>query len=171
LTAGYDAATGKCKFGGFDEFRTYYYTEANYAYYPEYGCFVETNVGYPGGKNLSCSTPVGGEWGGRGPTLSEKGKPKPLWQNSWMCMSLLAGSNGLVAARETTALAAAKYTTTPPVLAPRTFALTALKIEDGTTLWEEALPATPVKDAIAMDHAKHLFVSLADGSVMCWAGE
>jgi hypothetical protein len=44
-------------------------------------------------------------------------------------------------------------------------------LDDGATLWEQKLPASPVKDAIALDHAGRVFVSLVDGRIICFGAE
>ena len=47
--------------------------------------------------------------------------------------------------------------------------LAALRIEDGTPLWREQLPAPVVKGGTAVDHKARIVVSLEDGRILCFA--
>lgn len=128
---------------------------------PEYGSNASIDVTYPDGKRLINSSPRNG--GGEGPILfpprvDAQSKPVPIWKKNWNCMGVVAAVDGIWVARETTV----------PDAAQRTFALTAVKLEDGSILWEQPLPASPVKNAIAMDSVGRLFVSLIDGRILCF---
>ena len=50
-------------------------------------------------------------------------------------------------------------------------AVTALSLPDGKTLWNRRLPAKPTDWPMAVDRAGRIFVSLADGRVVCLAGQ
>ena len=47
--------------------------------------------------------------------------------------------------------------------------LAAVGIDDGSLVWRQSLPAAVVKGGTAMDHKARIFVSLADGRILCFA--
>ena len=44
------------------------------------------------------------------------------------------------------------------------------KLEDGTALWEAAVPGKPVTNGLSVDRDGHILLALRDGRVVCWAG-
>jgi hypothetical protein len=46
--------------------------------------------------------------------------------------------------------------------------LTAIRLQDGSSLWEENLPAAPVKGGLASDHQGRILISLSDGRISCY---
>jgi outer membrane protein assembly factor BamB len=48
------------------------------------------------------------------------------------------------------------------------FGLTALRIEDGMELWQQGIPAAPVRDGLALDSKGRVFVALEDGRILCF---
>ncbi|MHB9077795.1 MAG: hypothetical protein ACYC3X_09895 [Pirellulaceae bacterium] len=49
--------------------------------------------------------------------------------------------------------------------------LSALRLSDGSLLWQKSLPALPVKGGLAIDHRKRTVVTLEDGKVLCFAAD
>jgi outer membrane protein assembly factor BamB len=47
--------------------------------------------------------------------------------------------------------------------------LSALRLSDGSRLWQKSLPALPVKGGLAIDQHKRIVVTLEDGEVLCFA--
>ena len=47
--------------------------------------------------------------------------------------------------------------------------LTAISLQDGSLLWQEKLPAAPVKGGLACDQQGRVLVSLSDGRILCLA--
>jgi hypothetical protein len=53
---------------------------------------------------------------------------------------------------------------------PVNWFLGALKLDDGSTLWQTPLPAEPVTGAMTVDRDGRILLALRDGRVVCWAG-
>ena len=47
------------------------------------------------------------------------------------------------------------------------YAVTALSLEDGQSLWSEALPAKPVFSGLALDAGGRVHVATEEGDVVC----
>jgi len=93
------------------------------------------------------------------PDAPKRAKPEMLWDKKWMCRSFIVGSDVFIAAGRSE-------------FAPKDgYDLCAAKIGDGSKVWSQPLPARPVKWGTAMDGNGRIFVSLDDGSVLCFAPE
>jgi len=155
---------------------------AFYPYYPRHGRYMSLNHRLAGGRLLNyaadysgalhCTlalfgpTPPGAA--GLGPQWrilprreEPKAKPPVLWERKSP-----EKFNSFVVAPETL-LAAGEIASGPT---PGAF-LVALRIEDGTQLWREQLPAPVVKGGMAVDHKARIVVSLEDGRVLCFAAQ
>lgn len=51
---------------------------------------------------------------------------------------------------------------------PRNWRIKLFKLEDGSMMWEEALPCEPIRDAIAIDREGRIIICLSDGSIVCY---
>jgi outer membrane protein assembly factor BamB len=49
--------------------------------------------------------------------------------------------------------------------------LWALRLSDGKPLWQQSLPALPVKAGLAMDHRQRIVATLENGEVLCFAAD
>ncbi|MHB0958999.1 MAG: outer membrane protein assembly factor BamB family protein [Pirellulaceae bacterium] len=47
--------------------------------------------------------------------------------------------------------------------------LSAMRLSDGSLLWQKSLPALPVKGGLAIDQSKHIVATLENGEVLCFA--
>jgi outer membrane protein assembly factor BamB len=46
----------------------------------------------------------------------------------------------------------------------------AIAIEDGRTVWQNALASPAVKNGLAIDGSGRIYVSLRDGTIVCLSG-
>jgi hypothetical protein len=154
------------------QFRT-----AFYPYYPEYGkyvsleytcsdgCTLEHDASYEGSvfTNLALHEPL--PPGTRQPRkeasrwIQRRGgeAPKTLWQdtqNRRFTSFVVSGDRLLVAGH--------------PDASPGESFLAAIKIKDGTVLWQQSLPANAVKGGTAIDRQGRIFVALENGQLTCF---
>ncbi len=173
-TARYDLKTGKCRNQPWDNLNSRFHT-AFYPYYPVYGKYLSLDYTFPDRKsliydasyegsrfsNLALFEPLppgaqepwkpASRWGRRNPPS----KRKAVWQdNSGRRYTGFAASPHI--------LLAAGHARSKPILA-------AIDIKDGSTVWQQELPATPVKGGVAVDHGGRIVVSLEGGQVLCFA--
>jgi hypothetical protein len=92
-------------------------------------------------------------WGRRNPQT----KRKAVWRDS-------SPRRYTAFAVSPDVLLAAGQTQSKPVLA-------AIEIRDGKTIWQQNLPATPVKGGVAVDHAGRIAIALEGGQVLCFVAE
>lgn len=172
-TARFDLATGQCLNEPIDEVASRAAT-AYYVYYPEYGQFTPLEYDLTDGRTLSYQVLYEGsrhaaltmlkplQAGANVPVpnwrLQLDPNAKPLRESVWRQSparkfnAFVVAPNLLLAAGQEGAQAF----------------LTAVRLENGTTFWEEKLPAAPVKGGLASDHAGRILVSLSDGQIRCY---
>ncbi len=175
-TARYDLQTLACLNAPQTQVSSQFRT-AFYPYYPEYGkyvsldytcqdgCFLNHNASYEGSvfTNLSLQEPLppgtelprqeAARW-----IIRRGGKPPAtVWQDK-----ADRRFNGFVVSPAR--LLAAGH----PDEHPDEAFLVAMNIKDGADLWLYALPAPAVKGGIAMDHKRNIYVSLENGSLLCF---
>lgn len=164
-TARYDLATGKCLNEPYHGVNSTFAT-AFYAYFPEYAQYQWLGHGYRGGKLLNYNVSYEGSQHGHlallGPEqkTDEKSQRPTLWQDR-------TGTryHGFVVTPEVL-LAAGTRTFNGTVKST----LSAIKIEDGTVIWQEELPAPAVKGGLTLDNRQRIIVTLTDGKVLCFSG-
>jgi outer membrane protein assembly factor BamB len=177
--ARYDLKTGRCTSPPNERAASPFRT-AFYPYYPEHGQYVVLDHTLADGRTLSYASDHSGAlhttlalFGPLPPgakklapnwrILPRRGAPAPkreiLWEHAKG-----AKYNGFVVA-PATILAAGQR---PSGDSAHPF-LAALRIDDGSELWREPLPAAAVKGGVAMDHAGRITVSLEDGRIVCFA--
>lgn len=172
-TARFDLQTGKCLNEPKSQVGSSHRT-AYHAYYPEYGQFLSLELDLPDGRTLSYQylfdRDVQAPLAMIHPLPPGDPAPRPGWRLSLRKGQKLpreiawqrpAGQkfNAFVVSPETV-LAAGQE-------GPRSF-LQALLLRDGSVLWEEELPARPVRGGLATDTRGRLYVSLADGRVLAY---
>ncbi len=176
-TARYDLQTLKClntpQAQVSSQFRT-----AFYPYYPSYGkyvsldhtcqdgCLLSHDASYEGSlfTNLSLQEPLP-----PGMTLPRKEAarwlrrrgdqaPKTLWKDN----DDLRFTGFVVAPTQLLATGHAERR-------PDQAFLQVATIKDGQTIWKEPLPALTVKGGVAVDHRDHIYVTLENGEMICFA--
>jgi outer membrane protein assembly factor BamB len=97
------------------------------------------------------------------PQASQQGGAKPRWQaqplNRIFAVALTSQAIVLAGLRDSQ----------PPAEPPQAHVV-ALSVKDGTTRWEQPLPAAPVPWGVLVDRAGRVVVSLQDGGLVCLAG-
>ncbi|MFC1758667.1 PQQ-binding-like beta-propeller repeat protein, partial [Planctomycetota bacterium] len=176
-TARYDLKTLECLNSPknsqvHSEFRT-----AFYSYYPEYGKYVSIDYTFENGCNLVQDASYEGNQFSElalhealPPGVDKPRKeaarwiqrrggtaPEVLWrdQNRRRSTSYIVSKNHLVLGCH-------------PDGVPNKPSLVLLDIEDGSKIWEQTLPALPVKGGTAIDHKGRIFVSLENGKLCCF---
>jgi len=99
--------------------------------------------------------------GGRITRLAPQPKAKPLWESNHF-------EHAAAVALGTNAVVVAGRLPKPDGPAERQYAVVALGIADGRTLWSRPLPAMPVPWGLALDHAGRIFVAAEGGRVLCF---
>ncbi|HUT34138.1 MAG TPA: PQQ-binding-like beta-propeller repeat protein [Planctomycetota bacterium] len=173
-TARYDLKTGKCLNDPQHQIGSRTAT-AYYAYYPEYGQFTPLEHDLPDGRTLSYQVLYEGsrqaalamlrplKQGAAAPPpnwrLRLKGDATPPRQTAWHLPqgrkfnAFIVAPNLLLAAGQEGSQAF----------------LAAIRLQDGSLLWEEKLPAPAVKGGLASDHQGRILLSLSDGRTVCFA--
>ncbi len=177
-TARYDLKTGKCLNKPLPVLRSTAAT-AFYAYYPEYGKYLNLRHELPEQRTLAYLASYDGARFSQlallGPPSTATDTPKrpaarlsdrpnvrpsrkPVWQHKPgpRCTSFIVGPDVVVAGG---------HAGPDPNMA----FMYATSIADGTVLWRIQLPATPVKGGMAIDHRQRLVISLEDGSIVCFS--
>jgi outer membrane protein assembly factor BamB len=175
--ARYDLRTGQCLNEPRLEVTSQYQT-AFYPYYPFYAKYVPLFHTFPDGRSVFYNPSYDGS------------QPEPL--------AVLAPADPGAAAKprqrrrdgETGPQRSPLWQTPEPrlftafVLTPDTLlaagpaphgdgsaTLSALRLSDGSALWELPLPALPVKAGLALDHRKRIVATLENGDVLCFAAD
>lgn len=163
-TASFDQKTGELRSRILSGDRTLFYP-----YFPEYGQYAAVNRPWPDGRKLYCNgrtpilvmqtvpKPAPPPAAGDGPPRKPASAPIPeLWRVSgrWF-NSLIIGPDAVLAAGTNSGKRPSEY-----------FAA-AMKLQDGSDIWYEKLPAPVVKGGTAVDHAGRILIALADGRVIC----
>ncbi|MGI9473302.1 MAG: PQQ-binding-like beta-propeller repeat protein [Rubripirellula sp.] len=174
-TARYDLQSLRClntpKAQVNSQFRT-----AFYAYYPDYGKYVSLDYQCGDGCSLSHDASYEGSQFvnlARHPA-TPPGTPKPVKEAArWV------RRGGKVPATVWTDKANRRFTgfavndqrllaTGHPDTQPNKSFLVSMDTTDGTDQWIAPLPANAVKGGIAMDHASRIYVTLEDGTLLCF---
>ena len=178
-TALYDLATGKCLNRPNDRAASTFHTSF-YAYFPQYGKYMSLAHTFPDGRSLVYDASYEGSrhsnlalFGPLPPGAKEPRKPESrwmghrrpggpkravLWQQAGRRFnSFIVAPNVLLTAGHTVGKAGGKHF------------LAAVKIQDGSPLWEQPLPGPVVKGGTAIDHQGRILVSLENGQVLCFA--
>ena len=177
-TARFDLKTLECRNEPKHDITSQYRT-AFYPWYPEYGKYVSLDYTCPDGNvlchdasyegslfgNLSLETPLPA--GTKGVIkkdvarefLRRRGKaPQPtrIWRDeeNRRFTSFCVSDDLLIATGHVDQSSSEPF-------------IMAIKVSDGSTLWEYALPSQAVKAGIAVDSQGHLFVALEDGQLLC----
>ncbi len=161
--AQYDLATGKCLNEPYHGVNSSYAT-AFYAYFPDYAQYQWLGHGYHGGKLLNYNVSYEGSQHGHlallGPaqTVNDKPQRPTLWQDKTGTRyhAFVVTPEILLAAGD------------QPLNGSTRFTLSAIKIADGTVLWQKELPAPAVKGGLTLDDQQRILVTLTDGRVMCF---
>jgi len=135
-------------------------------YYPAYGGYAPLKHTLADGRTLRYD--VGYEGSRRsGPKLFDPvppgerppRRPKPKWGagNRWDCRSFIVAPDALIVAGRI------------QLKQEMAEGLAALDLKDGSQLWAQKLPATPVKWGTAVDRRGRILVSLTDGQILCLA--
>ncbi|MEO1999711.1 MAG: PQQ-binding-like beta-propeller repeat protein, partial [Planctomycetaceae bacterium] len=117
-------------------------------------------------------------------TKDDKGQPVSTWETGGFYETmglaltpqavLVVGQIGALPSQTGAATdpAPSKDQSTPdrPLQKPQP-AIAALDPSNGKTLWSHALPAPPTRWGLAVDHKARVIVTLADGRIVCLAGE
>jgi outer membrane protein assembly factor BamB len=177
-TARYDLQTGKCLNPPRDVPTSQFHT-AFYPYFPEYGKFVSLDHLLPDGKSLIYDASYEGsvhsrlalfeplppgasrprKEASRWYSIRRRGQgPKAVWQDrsGRAFGSFVVGSEVVVAAGQDKPEAEAEKF------------LTAIRIQDGSSIWRERLPAAVVKNGLTVDSAGRIFVTLDSGKLLCF---
>ena len=164
-TAEFDLKTGKCLTKPVARARA----TSRTAFAPYFGRFAGVSpvrCELPDGKLLAANSWNVGV-GLFGPALPDAPKtPRPrgpnrktLWQKRrWTVQAVVVAGDSVLAAARTNTSRGGKSV------------LAALKLADGSDLWQHPLEAQAARDGIAVDHQGRILVSLADGRVLCLAG-
>ena len=176
--ARYDLATGKCLNEPSDVPRSTFHTAFG-AYFPDYGKYVSIDSTLADGRTLSYDATYEGGWHGNlmllpavapgarrpakpisrwGVQRRQREKTQPVWQHppGRRFNSFIVADGVLVAAGHTGLDGA------------DTSFLAAVRLEDGSPLWLEALPGPVVKGGTAVNHQGRILVSLEDGQVLAF---
>ncbi len=176
--ARYDLQSGGCLNRVSDRVGSQFHT-AFWAYYPDYAKYVPLDYTLPDGRTLRYDVTYEGSMQrplallaplapgqkeprvpiSRWPFRGKRSPRKAVWQDRTG-----ARYHGFIVTPEV--LVAAGQT--GPVDSPDCF-LAALRIDDGSVVWKEKLPAQPVRHAVATDAQGRIYVSLVDGSLRCFA--
>jgi outer membrane protein assembly factor BamB len=173
--ARYELATGKCLNTPADGPRSAFAT-AFEAHYPEYGQYMSLEHTFGDGTTLSCQTAYDGARGsslGLFQPLRPGQRPPPNWR--------LGAGRGQPFGRENIwdhrgSLLLNAFIVTPDVALlatrerPANAGLTAVRVRDGSEVWQLELPAPAVRGGLAMDGGGRIFASLQDGTVLCLLG-
>jgi outer membrane protein assembly factor BamB len=176
-TARYDLGSLECLNAPKNQVHSEYRT-AFYPYYPEYGKYVSVDFTRHDGSSLIHDASYEGNQftdlalhealppGVEKPRqeaarwIRRRGgsAPKVLWQDQHKrrITSYVVSDDRLLLACHTDGVPEKPY-------------LVLINIEDGTDIWQQSLPALPVKGGTAIDHAGRIFVSLENGQLCCFA--
>ncbi len=182
-TARYDLETGRCLNEPYDQPNARFHT-AFYSYFPLYGQYLVLGHTLADGRSLVYDVTYEGSQqaplvllGPRPAGARElykpvsrwpmrrvrRGQPRPkvLWQDrsGRRFNSFIVAGDTLLAASQSG----------PPAPEATSFALSAMKIDDGTTVWSETLPAPVVKAGTAVDPSGRIVAALETGQIVCFA--
>ncbi|MFQ5808442.1 MAG: PQQ-binding-like beta-propeller repeat protein [Armatimonadota bacterium] len=173
--ARYDLATGNCRNAPATAPRSTVAT-AFEAHYPEYGQYMSLDHTFADGSTLSCQN----TYDGAGSSSLALFRPLPPGQTPPPNWRIRRG-RGQPFQRESiwdrrgrVLLNAFIVTPDAALLATRgrsgDAGLTAVRVKDGSDLWEMELAAPAVRGGLAIDGSGRIFASLQDGTVLCLVG-
>jgi outer membrane protein assembly factor BamB len=177
----FDAKTGKCLNDPVHALGSRNPT-AFYAHYPEYGQYVALDYTLPDGRTLSYEPLYDGSRHAPlallRPVPAGQQPPPPGWRLAWRRPNDPPKPAREAVWTDPSLRQFNAFVVTPSVLlaagqgAPGSGVkpfVVALAIEDGAEVWRHDLPVPPVKGGLAVDHTGRVFVSLADGRLLCLA--
>jgi outer membrane protein assembly factor BamB len=180
--ASYDLGTGEfnSKMARAHQWFQRYLFTPYYPYFPNYGQYregVEEHM-FPDGRKLSLKGPMIGdelpllemypapkpvEPAPKGTKPSPSGRPVPTWQILGRYFNqLILGPQAIVVAGTQVPL---RVPGKPSPKPPFDQFLAAMKLDDGTDIWNEKLPGQVVRGGVSLDHTGRIFVALEDGQV------
>jgi outer membrane protein assembly factor BamB len=173
--ARYELATGRCLNGPHDAPFSAFHT-AYYAYFPDYGRYASLEATLPDGRLLAHDSSYEGSWQSALAMLpagtQEEHKPLSRWGLQWRRGAPPAALWRLPAERRFSAfivgaelLLAAEHSGADP---QDHWSLVAIRLQDGTEAWREALPAAVVRGGLATAAGGRIIVTLEDGQVICF---
>ena len=176
-TARYDLKTGKCLNTPHEGLNSRFHT-AFYAYFPEYAQYESVTRGYPDGTLLRYNASYEGSQhtnlalmgsiikdaqapARRTERPADRRRRQPQRKAIWQDRSGTRFKGFVIT--DDILLAAGVRGAADNV----TSSLTAIRIEDGTSLWRKELTAPVVKAGIAIDSERHIIAVLENGTVVC----
>lgn len=174
--ARYDLGNGRCLNPPDTNTRSQFHT-AFYPYYPEYGGYMSLDHTFADGRSLVFDASYEGNKFTHLVLLSPlpKGTQRVRKQASRWNVRQPWSAKRRVLWRDPMKSRFAGFAVTPDILlgtgdlgTENSAFLVALRVDDGSVLWRQKLPARPVKGGVAVDHDGRIYVALKDGQVLCY---